>query len=83
MPSTQTEIKIELEDSVSHLEKPWESLIIRINQAGDRVPEFEDKVEDLDKLNKENGRSKMCMVRNKQNMLNVSPERWYILQLCG
>lgn len=46
-------MKIELEDSVSHLEKPWESLIIRINQAGDRVPEFEDKVEDLDKLNKE------------------------------
>lgn len=46
-------MKVELEDSISQLEKPWESLAIRINQAGDRVPEFEDKVEDLEKLNKE------------------------------
>lgn len=58
------QMTIEVEDSVSQLEKPWESLTIRINQAGDRVPEFEDKVEDLHKLNKENGRIKIHMVRS-------------------
>lgn len=64
-------MKIELEDSVSQLEKPWESLTIRINQAGDRVPEFENKVEDLDKLNKENGRIKMCMVRSWREISKI------------
>lgn len=64
-------MKIELEDSVSQLEKPWESLTIRINQAGDRVPEFENKVEDLDKLNKGNGRIKMCVVRSWREISKI------------